>query len=516
MSEIVNQSLQKIAKGAGIIFIGTTIGMLLGFVSRVILVRYISQSEYGIYSLALVLMNIFVVISALGLSEGAARQIPFYRGQGDTQKVAGVVFSSLQIALITSVFLSLVLFFTSDIISTKIFHDPKLSAPLKIFSIAIPFSLMISIFMSIFRGFERADVKIYFQDILRNVLFLLFLVGAILLGLSFTGVIYAFLISIVITCIAFAVYAAKKLPIPIRGKIGAVNPLGKELLFFSLPILGVAMMQMIIQWTDTLMLGYFKTSNIVGLYNAALPLAHLLSIIILSVNFLYLPVISQLYSMNLMEEMKRSYTVLTKWIFLATLPIFFLLFLFPVPVLDFLFGSQYIGAAIPLQILALGFFIVASAGPISNSLMVMGETRFLMWSVLITAGINVALNVTLIPPLGAIGAAIASMSSVIVLIMLEGVRFYQLSKIHPFNKNYLKSIIISVILILAIYGFAKYFFTITFWMLPILLIVFMMIYILCLLLTKSFDSEDIMMLLTLEQRTGIDATRIKKVLRRFL
>ena len=43
MSEIVNESLQKIAKGTGIIFIGTFIGMLLAFVGRVIIVRYITQ-----------------------------------------------------------------------------------------------------------------------------------------------------------------------------------------------------------------------------------------------------------------------------------------------------------------------------------------------------------------------------------------------------------------------------------------------------------------------------------------
>ena len=38
MSEVVNQSLQKIAKGTGIIFIGTIIGKLLGFVGRATLV----------------------------------------------------------------------------------------------------------------------------------------------------------------------------------------------------------------------------------------------------------------------------------------------------------------------------------------------------------------------------------------------------------------------------------------------------------------------------------------------
>jgi uncharacterized membrane protein required for colicin V production len=41
MSEIVNQSLQKIAKGTGIIFIGTIIGMLLGFAGRVIIARFL-------------------------------------------------------------------------------------------------------------------------------------------------------------------------------------------------------------------------------------------------------------------------------------------------------------------------------------------------------------------------------------------------------------------------------------------------------------------------------------------
>jgi len=81
MSEIVNQSLQKIAKGTGIILIGTIIGMLLGFVSRIIIVRYITQSEYGIYSLALLLTNIFITISTPGVQEGATRYIEYIRGK---------------------------------------------------------------------------------------------------------------------------------------------------------------------------------------------------------------------------------------------------------------------------------------------------------------------------------------------------------------------------------------------------------------------------------------------------
>ena len=95
MSEIVNQSLQKIAKGTGIIFTGTIIGMLLGFPGRVVIVRYTTQTEYGIFSLALVLLNIFAMISTVGPQNGVTRQIAFFRGKKANEKVSGIVKSSI-------------------------------------------------------------------------------------------------------------------------------------------------------------------------------------------------------------------------------------------------------------------------------------------------------------------------------------------------------------------------------------------------------------------------------------
>jgi O-antigen/teichoic acid export membrane protein len=97
MSEIVNQSLQKIAKGTGIIFVCTIIGMLLSFVSWIIIVRFITQSEYGIYPLALVLMSIFVTISTLGLQQGSTRYIAYFRALEERMKKR---FLSIEIKLI--------------------------------------------------------------------------------------------------------------------------------------------------------------------------------------------------------------------------------------------------------------------------------------------------------------------------------------------------------------------------------------------------------------------------------
>ncbi len=270
-------------------------------------------------------------------------------------------------------------------------------------------------------------------------------------GLSFIGVVYAYVLSIAVTCVVFVIYLMKKYPLSIRSGSSVTNPMTKDLLFFSVPLLAVSMLMMVMSWTDTLMLGYFKTPDVVGLYNAVLPLANLLTVVIVSVGFLYIPIISQVYGKNQMEELKRSYAISTKWCFIGTLPIFFVLFLFPDVVLNLLFGSRYIGAAVALQILAVGSFLNPATGPNYHTLIAMGKTKIIMQTFLISEVTNIILNIALIPPLGIIGAAIASASALAIATTMLSVKLYQFSGIHPLTRNYLKAVIILIAVIFVIY-----------------------------------------------------------------
>ena len=147
--------------------------------------------------------------------------------------------------------------------------------------------------------------------------------------------------------------------------------------------------------------------------------------------------------------------------------------------------------------------------------MVMGETRFLMLTSLFGAISNVVLNAALIPILGIVGAAFASLLSYSVVNILNSTKLYQLSKIHPFTKNYVKPIGVSIALLALIYAFTSYL-KIDFWMLPLFLFFFLFAYGLLLLLTRSFDKEDIDMIFAIEKRAGLDLTLVKRVLRRFV
>jgi len=137
MSEIVNQSLQKIAKGTGIIFVGTIIAMLLGFIGTVIIVRYLTTTEYGLFSLALTVTGILAGLSNLGLGEGATRYIAYFKGQQDSKKISGAIVASIQITIIASVLCSIFVFLLSDTISMTILHNNDLSSIIKKFEFVL-------------------------------------------------------------------------------------------------------------------------------------------------------------------------------------------------------------------------------------------------------------------------------------------------------------------------------------------------------------------------------------------
>jgi O-antigen/teichoic acid export membrane protein len=186
-------------------------------------------------------------------------------------------------------------------------------------------------------------------------------------------------------------------------------------------------------------------------------------------------------------------------------------------VLDFLFGYKYIGASIVLQILVIGFFIHTFLGPNGSTLLVMGETKVLMRYALISPLVNIILNIALIPTIGVIGAAIASAISLIIANGLISTHLYKSTRIHPFTKNYLKPIGVSFLIVISIYLITRNIFVIIpFWSLPVLFALFLLVYGISLLLTKSFDKEDIIMLLLIEKRLGVNLTRFKNFLRRFI
>ncbi len=515
MSEVVDDALRRVAKGTVFVLIGTFVGMLLAFLARVVLVRSISTAEYGIFSLAIAGVGLITVVSELGLPGGIIRNIAFFRGKKDFGRVLGIIFSSFQLGIITSLVLFAVFFFLSDFLSVNVFHNPALTSVLKVLLIIAPLTVLIDFLSATFRGFNRAE-GVFFYDFLLNFAKLAFFFLVVFLGASFFGMVYAYLFAFVFVAALFVVYSIKKLPSLVDFSEKTVMT-RKTLLLFSVPLMAQAVMGMVMEWTDTLMLGYYMTVESVGVYNMVMPLSKMIPLFLVALVFFYVPMASELFAKNLLSEIKRFYAVLTKWVFSLTLPAFLVVFLFPNAILKIIFNVNSPEAALALRILSAGFFLHVLIGPTMSTMVVLGRTKSVMAFSVIAGVLNIILNVVLIPLIGIAGAAIASAASYLLMQFAYLIVLVLKYRIQPFTKKYLTPVLFSTLIIAIIYYFIESFFVVPpLWFVILMFVVFLVIYGLSVLFTKSFDEEDIMILLAIEKRFGINLSFFKNILKRFV
>lgn len=518
MEASIDYHLRKVVRGTVAALLGSILGLFLVFLSRVLMARYLSVREYGIFSLCYVIVTLLTVLSLVGLDAGTSRQIAFSRRENGAGKIGGIIRSSLLIATTSSVVAGFLLFVLSDYISVAFFQTKELAVPLKIVSIGLPFLTLLLLFVSIYRGFDRADMKVYFSDLAKNGLFVLFLGLCIVFQLSLDFILMGFVLAVAISCAGIITFTLRKPP---RKELFArYQPLGgltRELLVFSIPLLVLALFSLVVNWTDTIVLGYLRTTEDVGIYNAALPIALLIPILLNGMSYIYMPVLSDLYSQKKLNEIRRMYAVTTKWIFALTYPIFLVVVLFPRPVLSLLFGRAYLAGSTALQILVIGFFVHTFLGLNGATLLSLGETKYLMWASAISSIVNILLNLILILWFGILGAAVATALSLFVLNIFLSSRCYQRYRIHPFTKKYLRPILVSIPAVLVTYTIVYLLVGMeSIWLLPTSFMVFLLLYFGSVLLTRSFDQEDLTIILGIEGKLGLDLKNLKRILRKFL
>jgi len=515
-SQNADVALKKIALGAGIGIVGTVIGLSLQFIIRIIIARIGSQAEYGAFYLALVVIGVVMVLASFGLQDGTTRYIAYMQGKNDQNKTGKIIVAALQISITASILLSVCFFLLAEPIALNIFHTSDLIRPLQLFSLTVPFLTLSNIYSSILRGFSRMEAQSFTQST-QSILVLLLLIPIALLGLSFNFVYYAYLAGIILSCIILTVYLLKKLPMLITITEHKMEPtIIKELMIFSLPLMGTSIFSMLTLYADTIMLGYFKTPQEVGLYNAAYPLAFFITVPYTAFLMIFTPVASHLYSQNLIGELNRSFSVTAKWICFVTFPVFLVLFLFPEIVINFVFGPAYVSAGPALRILSAGFIINSLFGPNVGAMLAIGQSRFLMWSVLVSALSNVLLSIALIPSMGFIGAAISSAVAMVMANSLISIKLFLACGAHPLGKNLLKPLAASIMIVLVLQFTLGQMMVVTFWMLPLLFVLYYLLYGVAVILTRSFDQEDLILLSEIDQIIGINTVPLKRLLRKLI
>ncbi len=493
------KSLKTIAGGALIVFIGMIIGKFLGYIYTIIVAR-LGTEPYGMLHLGYSFVSLLVTFSLLGFHNGILRFVPYYLARNDKAKVKGAITTSLKICIPLSIFLATAMFFFSDKIAIILFHNEKLIPIFKIFSIMIPFTTIGTLFLYSFTAFQKIKYTILNREIIERVVRLGFTIFLLAIGFGIFGASVSYIISaFIVMIVSFFIFEKKVFSI-FKTRVKAKH-YPKEMLKYSIPLVSSAFLLFIIGWTDTLMLGFFKTVSDVGIYNAAHPTAALMFIVPAALTALFLPIITQFYSKKKFGEIKKVYGVVSRWIFYINLPILLIMIFFSQQIIQIIFGLDYLIGATTLSILVFGYMFFSLAHTSTGILNMAKKSNLVFITTSIFAVINIILNYFLIPPYGINGAAIATSFSFIIGSIIYFIFSYKVIKCWPLKKSYFKAIIASLIAILLISFLAKSFFpVISIYGFIIIFLLFLGVYILLLFLFKSFESEDKEMFHVLKKR----------------
>jgi len=498
-----------VAEGAGFVFGGRIVKLSLTFVIQIVMARLLGATSYGGVVLATTVVGIAGTVGGLGIGGGLTRKLPLY--EDDTARARGVVRASFTIGLLGRSVAALILIVAAPFVATRLFDDPNVAVLIQIAAVGLPLGTIAGLSLGTTRSLRDARPNVLVNHIVNPVAKSTFVAALLLAGLGAVGAIAGRVLAQAIGTVVAVYLAYRFLPFSIRG---AAERMHRELLEFSLPLMLSSGMVLVIGQTDTFLLGIFLASGDVGVYNAAFNLQEIGFFFLYPVSFLLPPVLTRLQTEDESEDIRRTYQIATKWMGLSTVPLFLLVFLFPAVVINVSFGQEFVAGETALRVLMLAPLVSVLLGANGRALVALGHNKVNMYVNTATAGLNVALNLALIPAFGILGAAIASAGSFVFRDVVYTVILHRRHGVVPFSEALVKPVAgVAVLVPVGYYLFVRLF-PVHFLTVTAVGLLFLIVYAVLLLRLGAVEDEDVEVLHRFEDSAGVDFARVRALAKR--
>lgn len=413
MKNIVNL-IKKIASKLGNtgffhVFGSTAINKIIGFASGIVLVRLISKSEYGVYSYAYNLLTFFMIACGFGAVSGILQMCSEQRDEEEKKQLyAYASRSSFFLNCALSVVILLVAFFI----------------PLKIEG--ANFCLGMMAFLPIF-SYTYEMQAIYLRTQRRNKEFsysnsfstlIIFLLSCVLAYLFHVeGLVAAKYIAFIVSSV-FVIWRCR-VGYPVTKRVQIAPEIRKQ-------FWGISTISMLNNGLSSMMnmLGVFilgvviPDSTVVASYKLATNIPTALAFIPAAfVTYIY-----PYFALHREDKMwvKKKYMLVAGALAVLCSLIALGMFLFAPFIIKLLFGEIYLDAVPSFRVLCISFAVTAVFRTLPGSILVtQRKLKFNLFTAAVSSTINTVLNVIFITRWQSIGAAYATLVTVIITGILD-------------------------------------------------------------------------------------------------
>ncbi|MFZ4499963.1 MAG: flippase [Minisyncoccia bacterium] len=429
---------QTVVKNTFWLFLGEVVGRLLKLALIIYTARVLGAEGWGVFSYALSLASLLMVFSDVGITGLITREII------QKKKDFSVFISTALLAKTIFLFAStLLVLFAGPFLS----HIPEARVLFPLFAIVLFFDAARDLILAINIAFEKMEKDMLVKTSMGVITLIL---GVILLRIEVApiSVAIAYAVGSTVGCVMAFLIIKKDL----KGLFSKSNSRTLRLVLQTTwPFAIVTLIGIITGATDVYMLGIWRDPTEIGLYTSAQRIQQFIIIIPIMLGTAVFPLLSRLVN----TDNNQFGIVLEKtlsFVFAMGIPIVCGGILLSSEIMTFLFGTSYVNAGPLLQMLMVSLLASLPLAILSNSIFAHNGQKNIAIAYLSGLGINILLNIFLIPQYGALGAAFATVLSttIITVIIWSKLKNIQRFEILPrLKKVFLStaSMIISILLL---------------------------------------------------------------------
>jgi len=388
-------SIQRISRNAGCLFSASIINLFLGAGFAIIVARWLGPELYGKYTLATSFALMFSGIADMGVFVIATREISRHLDE------AGIYVGTIaSMRLATGVAMCLAVWgatFTTNL-------EPAVFAGVLLVTLTSFVGGFASVTDATLRGLEIMHYEAGLS-VLRN---LGLLGGAVVLlkaGKGFLALIWLSL------GLAIGILAIKLLIVRwMIKKVGFRWSLFRYLWGQAAPLGGARVTGAVTAKIDSTLLGTIVTPTALGWFKAAQNFVVPLWLIPQSVSSALLPVLSRFAEQD-PERHQHAYIKFSKIMHLISFPLATALWVFAHPLINLVFGSDYLPAVPALQIMAWSIPIVFWDAPLNYSVVSTNRQILTLWTAIAGLIAKTGVTLLLLGTLSHLAPAVASLAT---------------------------------------------------------------------------------------------------------
>lgn len=375
-------------------------GRLLMFVFTVILARELGDAAFGQFSWVFSYVAFAFIVADMGISILTVRELA---------KDSGLTKDYLQ----TGLFLKTLLGAAGALLMVSIVQFLDQSPEVKRLVYWLTIYMLGDSYMRFFFAIFRAHEKMEFEALIN--IFIRVIIAAFGILVLFSDFKDDTLFMIILVYVSAHLLGTLFLFETLRTQFSPIRfsfnlPLVKTIFTHAWPFALSTFFTGIYYNLDTIMLGVMRTDEEVGWYNAAYRILLFLLLFLTTFQTVVFPIFSRLFHES-REELARLMRLCTRVLILLSVPIAIGGFFIGKDLLVLIYGEEYINGTFAFQILLTTLVVVSISIIYGTALQAGGKQRLQLLATAAGAGVNVVLNIFVIPRYGLSGAAMTTLAS---------------------------------------------------------------------------------------------------------